>query len=244
MGLASAIFRQAAMDEKGYNELKRAQGSLLKKRLSDRALRELARSCGQLPVRVEDRCGFAQSLLEHMVLRFADTGDRDSLVTVLSLRCPERFGVGAYLEDYLAFVEAKKTLDRPILVLGEAYARSTVPETRRDLAKIVRTRLLDDAHPGARARRPGRQWVCQHRDGLVPGTRGRVGPEFGLCPKQFQSPSPRRSVPLVSLGEAVGYFDTISIQDVPGYTRQAGSFNIPQVEWDVFNLRTGGSSTP
>ena len=42
----------------------------------------------------------------------------------------------------------------------------------------------------------------------------------------------------------LGYFDTISIQDVPGYTRQAGFFNIPQVEWDVFKLRTGGSSTP
>jgi hypothetical protein len=108
---------------------------LLRERLSDKEVRQLAASCDALPVPVEDSA-FATAVLAFMVKSFGDMGDRESLVGLLSTRCPSRLDVGETVE--LGLAADAKGLKDPILILGEAYAKCRVPETRHVLAAAVR----------------------------------------------------------------------------------------------------------
>ena len=109
-------------------------------RLSQRDLRHLAVSCDSLPPSNSDRSQFANSLLAFMVHAFIRQGDRSALVQLLSVRCPSRVGFRTTIEASLAGAE---TLQDPILILGEAYSKSTVPEVRHDLAAAVRRGFTD-----------------------------------------------------------------------------------------------------
>ena len=61
--------------------------SLLKKQLSGSELHQLAAACDTLPADVEN-AGFARGVLAFIVKSFADSADRESLVRLLSTRCP------------------------------------------------------------------------------------------------------------------------------------------------------------
>jgi hypothetical protein len=111
---------------------------LLRTHLSEKDLRELAMSCGRLPAYAEDRTPFVNSVLNHMVVAFIDSEDREYLVALLSTRCPRRVYMYGDIECYLALWERKKTEEYPVLILGEAYSRCRVLEVRRDIARAVR----------------------------------------------------------------------------------------------------------
>ena len=93
--------------------------SLLKKQLSGSELHQLAAACDTLPADVEN-AGFARGVLAFIVKSFADSADRESLVRLLSTRCPCSLDGPETIEFVLA-AEAKRLKD-PILILGEAYA--------------------------------------------------------------------------------------------------------------------------
>lgn len=111
---------------------------ILEKRLSKEDLFALAASCDQLPIAAKDRTGFANAVLAHMILAFGRSGDREHLVTLLSIRCPDRAGPYTDIECFLAGCEHMKTLKYPILILGDAYSQCKVPEVRRVIAHAVR----------------------------------------------------------------------------------------------------------
>lgn len=104
---------------------------LLRKSLSDRELGQLARS----PVAIPEQ-GIARVVTGFMASAFTGMGDRDSLVELLSRRCPGRVGGGESIEFCLAF--RGRRLTHPILILGDAYSRCQSPATRHDLAAAVR----------------------------------------------------------------------------------------------------------
>ena len=125
-----------------YGNLLRMCDRLLRKRLSDQDLRELTSSCHTLPIRDADRDFFDNEVLGFMVRAFVATGDRDSLVKLLSTR-GTRSVVGGWLtpvEYYLASQAGRNLgfrlvkLKDPILVLGDAYAECSIPEVREELA--------------------------------------------------------------------------------------------------------------
>jgi hypothetical protein len=120
----------------GYEELQKNLARILESTLTYDDLRNLTKSCGTLPVRAKDRDKFTNALLAHMESVFIESGDRDSLVELLSTRCQLRIRVYEDIEFYLVF-RGKKLRD-PILVLGEAFSKCRVPEVRRDIAGAVR----------------------------------------------------------------------------------------------------------
>jgi uncharacterized protein (TIGR03067 family) len=141
--------------------------NLLGRRLSDKELRQLVAACDTLPADIEN-AGFVRDALAFMVKSFADSEDRESLVTLLSRRCPCHVDERGTIECVLAF-DAKRLKD-PILILGEAYAKCQVSETRRALAAAVRRgfaglgiRGKDDADFVKNAM----QWYEKEKDGLV-----------------------------------------------------------------------------
>ena len=141
--------------------------SLLKKQLSGSELHQLAAACDTLPADVEN-AGFARGVLAFIVKSFADSADRESLVRLLSTRCPCSLDGPETIEFVLA-AEAKRLKD-PILILGEAYAQCRVPKTRRALAAAVRRgfaglgiRGKDDADFVMNAM----QWYEKEKDHLV-----------------------------------------------------------------------------
>jgi uncharacterized protein (TIGR03067 family) len=108
---------------------------LFRKRLSERDLHALADSCHELPAHVEDR-GFTRDVLAFLVKAFVDLRERENLVKLISMRCPNWGDYPEHVEYYLAV--RGKALGAPILILCEAYSKSQVPETRRTLAAAVR----------------------------------------------------------------------------------------------------------
>jgi hypothetical protein len=116
-----------------WGEFQDTVDRFFRKSLSDRELRKLAGSAGTAP---EGR--FANDTLDFMARRFVDSGDRDSLLKLLSARCPERVGGGAYNEIEFYLVHWGNRLKDPILILGEAYSQCQVPATRRAIARAVR----------------------------------------------------------------------------------------------------------
>jgi len=110
---------------------------ILNKNLSKEDLRNLAATCETLPIRETDQDLFTRVLLKFMVRAFTETGDKQSLVKVLSTRCPDCIYHTAFIEYYLAQWGGEKLTD-PILILGEAYAKCRVPEVRRHIAVAFR----------------------------------------------------------------------------------------------------------
>lgn len=140
---------------------------LFRKRLSDQDLRQLAASSSMLSGEGANR-RFEDEMVLFMVRFFTELGDRDSLVKLLSARCPSRMGPNYTLEFYLASQGTR--LKDPILVLGEAYSKSIVPQARHDLAAAVHRGFVglgirgkDDAEYVANAM----QWYQQEKDHLI-----------------------------------------------------------------------------
>lgn len=146
-----------------YGQLEKMIDRLLRKRLSDRELRQLAGSTEAVPGRE-----FISRTVEFMVRAFVDVGDRRSLVNLLSRRCPGRVGWYDDIEFYLAF--RGKTFTCPILILGEAYSSCQIPATRHALAAAVRRGFAgldisgkDDADYVTNAM----EWYKKRKDHLV-----------------------------------------------------------------------------
>jgi uncharacterized protein (TIGR03067 family) len=110
--------------------------SLFRKRLSEEDLRQLAATCDSLPISAKERSRFANDALGFVVRSLVDVGERQKLIALLSTRCPGRVGHYTTLEFYLAYYG--RAMKDPILILGEAYSRCTIPEVRHDLAAAVR----------------------------------------------------------------------------------------------------------
>ncbi len=108
---------------------------MLDKALSRDELHQLASSFASLPVDPQRWSDFQSLLLSETTESFLKSGDREGLVLVLSVRCPYWFG-SIEIERCLAL--SSKTLKDPITALGDAYSKSTVPETRAAVAAAVR----------------------------------------------------------------------------------------------------------
>ena len=168
--LSVSLGKEASKDN--YGKHGRILDDLIRKRLSDQDFRELAASCAVLSVNQEKRSDFANVMLELMVIVFVDCGDRKSLVTLLSTRCPNRIYLYNDIEFYL--VTQGKKLKDPILILGDAYRMCKVPEVRCDIAAAVRRAFgglgvmgTDDTELVENAMK----WYSQNKSGLVCNTR-------------------------------------------------------------------------
>jgi hypothetical protein len=131
-----AVARITTQDKSRYEELQKSLVRILETNLSSDDLRNLTETSGMLPVRAKDRDEFTNALLAYMERTFIDSGDRDSLVKLLSTRCQLRIWVHEDIEFYLASRGEK--LKDPILVLGEALSKCRAPEVRHDIAGAVR----------------------------------------------------------------------------------------------------------
>jgi hypothetical protein len=151
-----------------YVELVASVDRLFWKRLSAQRLRHLAATAETLPVLADDRSQFDNELLAFMVKALVKLGDRESLVELLSKRCTSRIDWPELLEFTLTF--RGKELKDPILILGEAYARCVVPETRHILAASVRRSFADFRIPGnddAERVANAMRWYEKEKDDLV-----------------------------------------------------------------------------
>jgi hypothetical protein len=117
--------------EDGIRKLRKA----LTKHFYMNDLQNLAHTSGSLPVRAMDRSQYENAVLEYMVDAFVQAGDRESLVDLLSTRMPDPLYYNN-IEWYL--VRMGKKLQDPIVVLGEAYAKSEEPYVRRLIADALR----------------------------------------------------------------------------------------------------------
>ncbi len=113
---------------------------LFRTRVSARRLRELAAS-SKLALIPDDHDSFVDSILAYMAKSFVESGDRQSLVELLAMRCPYLIDGPKTIECFLAVRGWR--LNDPILVLGEAYAKCRVPETRHALAASARRGFAD-----------------------------------------------------------------------------------------------------
>jgi hypothetical protein len=119
-----------------YDTVTEMQEKLLRNSLSDADMRNLAATCGSLPIRFRDWGEFERATMEFAVDVFLYSGDRGSLVRLFSTRFPLRVGTFT-IEEYLASFGRGRLAD-PILVLAEAYSRSRIPETRAYIAAAMR----------------------------------------------------------------------------------------------------------
>jgi hypothetical protein len=109
---------------------------LLKERLSSEELHELAASFATTPVDPKEWKVFPCELIQALVDLLQDSADREGLITLLSTRCPP-WVHRVPIEDIL--VESSPTyLEDPVLILGDAYGKSQVPQVREALALAVR----------------------------------------------------------------------------------------------------------
>jgi hypothetical protein len=129
-------------------ELVRMQDEILRKNLSKDDMRRLAATCGVLPIDETNPNAFELNVLQFLVIAFVDAGERESLVTMLSTRFPPFVGPETTTEYYVLH-SLRKAIPDPVLIFGEAYARSTVPEVRRAMAAVVRRGFSGFAIPGA-----------------------------------------------------------------------------------------------
>lgn len=118
-----------------YVEKLRIIERLFRNRLSEQNVYQLVGSCDDLPVSAEDR-GFQDSVLAFLVKVLVELGDREALVALLSTRSPTWFD-GIEPIEYHLVARGDRLID-PVLILGDAYSRCDVPETRRTLAAAVR----------------------------------------------------------------------------------------------------------
>jgi hypothetical protein len=128
-----------------------------------------------LPVKETKQSDFVIKVVQYMVEVFVTSGDRASLLELLSKRCPECAGPYELIEFYLAR-NADKLKD-PLLVLGDAYAECKVPEVRRRIARAFRRGFTT---AGVRGKDDGEfvnnalQWYKKEKDHIV------VNPQYRL----------------------------------------------------------------
>ena len=142
---------------------------LFRKRLSGRSLRQLAASAEKAPIPMLDRsASFATGVLEYMVEALVESGDRESLVELLSKRCPSRIGWRSSIEYCVAYSGWR--FKDPIRILGEVHSKCQVPETCHALAASVRRGFAglgiqgkDDAEFVSNAMR----WYTKEKGGLI-----------------------------------------------------------------------------
>jgi hypothetical protein len=142
---------------------------LISTQVSDDDVRRLADSSAELPVRYQDRSEFTNRVLEHIISAFVASGDRGSLVNLLSQRFVPRVGIGETIELRLAF--RGNRLNDPILVLGEAYSKCTIPSVRHDIAAAVRRGFTDLGIRGeddADFVKKAMRWYEKEKSDLVP----------------------------------------------------------------------------
>jgi uncharacterized protein (TIGR03067 family) len=146
--------------------VKSLQVKLIGLRLSDRELQGLAGAPGPIP-----DGSFANDVVDCMLRSFLENGDRDSLVTMLSKRCPNRV-VSAPIEIRLASWGYR--IQDPILILGQAYSKCQDPQTCHNLAAAVRRGFAglgiqgkDDADYVKNAM----QWYEKEKDHLAVNTK-------------------------------------------------------------------------
>ena len=109
-----ALSRMETKTMDDYADLSRAMEAVLGKRLSDQDVRQLAASCETLPINARERSDFDNAVLNFMVEILVDLADRDSLVKMLSTRCPNYICHYASIEYNLVFQGYK--LKDPILI--------------------------------------------------------------------------------------------------------------------------------
>src|SRR6185437_1494577 len=94
-----------------------------------------------------ERDEFINDVLAYLVKSLAEDKERELLVQLLSTRCPTWIDWPQPIEYYLA-VQGNRLAD-PVMVLGDAFTRSEVPETRMVLALAIR-RAFDGFGIGGR----------------------------------------------------------------------------------------------
>jgi hypothetical protein len=158
------VKRYGDKDEGLYDLL----AAIIEKQVSQEEMRRLAASCGKLPVREKDRSDFVNAVLSSMLFVFVKSGDRDSLVTLLSTRCPVRAASNRDIEYFLLLYGDK--LKDPITILGDAFSKCRSAEVRHQLADAVRRgfrgheiRGKDDADFVKNAM----QWYGKNKDHLT-----------------------------------------------------------------------------
>jgi hypothetical protein len=173
-----------------YAETTRMAQNLLRQRLTDKDVIELAASCGTLPTSTKQRSKFENAALGFVVSTLLEMGDRQDLVAMLSTRCPDRVDPIQCVEYCLA--KGGKKVRDPILILAEAYLRSSDVEVRHALAAAVRRAFAglgvegkDDAEFVENAR----QWYEKEKGHLS------VNPKYVLndehCPLELYDRNPR-----------------------------------------------------
>ncbi len=110
-----------------------ARKDVIRRRLSTTDMRNLAATCDSLPINGGGRSEFADDVMTVLFFSFMESGDRESLVTLLSRRFPR-----AWPADVEAYLARRARLSEPLLVLGEAYSRCKEPQQRHIIANAVR----------------------------------------------------------------------------------------------------------
>lgn len=128
-----------------YSAMEKLGDRIFEQQLSDDNLRQLDATCNMLPADAANK-GFSAALIAFMVKSFANSGDRESLVQLLAVQCPDYTYWPVTIENYL--VNYGKKLKDPILVLGEANSRSQSPQARHALAAAVRRAFVDQGIQG------------------------------------------------------------------------------------------------
>jgi hypothetical protein len=151
-----------------YGRVMMAVDRLFRNRFSARSLRQLAASAEKAPIPHYQGDSFESIVLEFMVEALVESGDRESLVKLLSKRCPSRVGWMRTIEYCVAYSGWR--IKDPILILGEAYSNCQVPETRHALAAALRRSFAgfgiqakDDPEFVSNAMR----WYMKEKGGLI-----------------------------------------------------------------------------
>jgi hypothetical protein len=110
--------------------------ALLEKQYSTAQLHELAASFASVPSKLKDWSNCQCLLRESLLGLFLKNGDHDGLVTLLALHCFQQVYFETDIEVFIVLHGEK--LNDPILVLGDAYKKSTSSDVRRDIAEAVR----------------------------------------------------------------------------------------------------------
>ena len=141
--------------------------------LSPQEMSDLAATCGMLPIDEIHWSDFESCLIREMVRVFLETGNRNSLVTLFSLRFPSYYPYES-MDAFLVTHDQK--IKYPILILGEAYWKCQVPDVRSRIAQMIRS---DFKGSGIRADtdddfvKDAMQWYDREKDNLIFNKGGR-----------------------------------------------------------------------
>jgi len=109
---------------------------VLSENLTEEQLRSLALSLVTMSNEEVRESGFAEALVQSLVILFVQNGSRNDLVALLSLHCPDRIYLYCDIEDYLTSQGAR--LDSPVLILKDAYMQCHTRENRTCIAGAFR----------------------------------------------------------------------------------------------------------